>query len=155
VDGIGSSLWPAPTRSIAGAVCLFLAGTAGCQESAREPLLPVSGQVRLEGNVLSTGSVSLRPEEPGRWQHPTGLIGADGVYSVYTDRRAGAPPGRYKVVVFAHETLQSRTGTAAPGLPKSLISARYHDPRTTPLAINVVAQPVPGAYDLELQTHAK
>lgn len=152
MDGIGSFLWPAPTCLIAGAVCCFL---VGCQDAAREPLFPVKGQVRLEGQILSTGSVSLRPDEPGRWQHPTGLIGADGVYSVFTDHREGAPPGRYKVVVFAHETLQSRAGTAAPGLPKSLISTRYHDPQTTPLAINVVAQPAPGAYDLELKTHAQ
>ncbi|OYW18718.1 MAG: hypothetical protein B7Z55_10120 [Planctomycetales bacterium 12-60-4] len=149
------SNWPFWFRITAVGLMGCAATVTGCRKSNGLVLYPVTGKVRLEGHPLTAGSVSLRPEETGKWQHPTGVVNDDGTYVIYTERQPGAPPGSYRVVVFANEILRNDSGQASPGLPRSLISTSYHDPLTTPLRIDVVNQPAPGAYDLELKTHAK
>lgn len=127
-----------------------LLSMAACSKTPADDLVPVSGQIILDGHPLSGGAISLRPESRETWHQPTGAITPEGRYTVYTTNRPGAPPGRYRVVVFS--TGPSRTaGTAAhPGMPKSVIPMKYNDPNSTPLRIDVVATPLAEAYDLEL-----
>lgn len=128
---------------------VLLAACSGCREQG--PLLhEVAGVVRLEGAALNNGSVSLRPDgNASNFEQPTGSISTEGAFLVYTRGRPGAPPGRYRVVVFSSEVPTG--GTAAhPGLPKSAIPARYGDPSKTPLSVEVIDSPEPGRYDLEL-----
>lgn len=145
-------------------VSLILHCGQGCSKPSGPELCPIEGQVWLDGQPLVSGSVSFRAESRGSggggnssdeagWHQPTGSISPEGKYRVYTQGRWGAPPGRYRVVVFSTE---STAGTAAhPGLPRSVIPARYNDPRQSPLAVEVEPSPEPGRYDLRLVGHER
>jgi hypothetical protein len=126
---------------------------AGCGRKPGEVMYPVKGRITLDGKPLPRGSVSLRPASGLPGHQPTGVIEPAGEYTIYTNGRQGAPPGGYKVVVFATEATTSPDGTARPGLPKSLIPIRYNQPDQSSLRLDVVAQPVSGAYDLDLSSN--
>jgi hypothetical protein len=66
-----------------------------------------------------------------------------------TTGKKGVPPGRHKVTVIATELFDKDRPYV---IPKSLIPLRYHDPKTSGLAIQVVENPVPGAADLPLRS---
>jgi len=131
---------------------VWLASLAGCW-SDQGDLIPVSGMVTLGGQPLTTGTVSLRADalQGNQTLHqPTGRIDAEGRYQIYTTERSGAPPGWYKVVVFANSQTDDK-GQAHPGMPKSIIDLQYNDPAKTPLAMEVKADQPAGAYDLKLE----
>jgi hypothetical protein len=67
------------------------------------------------------------------------LIGANGIYTPVTNGKKGVPPGRYKL---------SLSTLVVPGA--SALNPKYANPATSGLAYDVVANPAPGAYDLEL-----
>jgi len=133
------------------AIALSLA-LSGCSDSGPR-LVAVAGRVTLDGQPLATGSVTLRPDAAeGNWEQPTGSIEADGKYTIYTQRRPGAPPGKYRVVVFATAPTKDAKGAAHPGLPTSIVPEIFSDPARTPLEIEV--DPVKkAAFDLELLSH--
>jgi hypothetical protein len=110
-------------------------------------LVPVSGKVTLEGRPLVHGTVSYRPGEISL-PEATGSLDGEGRYRLYTGGEPGAPAGEYKVVVFAYD--QPTQGAGNAGLPKSVISERYHQGETTPLTREVRKAAPQGAYDLEL-----
>src|SRR5262245_48110528 len=97
-------------RALAGlllALALVAAGAVlpGCGGPAEE-FFPVTGQVTLDGKPLKVGSVSFRPDAArgnASLHHPTGEIDDQGRYTLVTVGRKGAPPGWYKVLVFADE----------------------------------------------------
>ena len=123
---------------------------AGCGSSS-PALQEVRGTVRFGEAPLTTGVVSLRADQGNTTQHvPTGTIDGSGHYRIYTNSQPGAPPGRYRVVVFATEPTVD-TGKASPGMPKSLIPARYNHASTSPLVFEVTASPAAGSYDLRLE----
>ena len=98
--------------------------------------------------------MTLRPEKSEKsWHQPTGMIGDDGRFTVFTNGSAGAPPGNYRVVVFVTEPTVNATGKASLGLPKSLIPARYNLPEQSPLKLKVVEKPGDTEYDLELKSN--
>jgi hypothetical protein len=113
-------------------------------------LLPVSGQVFYDGQPLTTGTVSLHPTE-ATGHVPTGVINAEGRYTLSTNYQPGAPPGQYRVVVHATEPIVPIPGKAHPGLPKSLIPARYNQSSTSPLDVEVKPDAPADAYDLRLE----
>ena len=118
----------------------------GCGAPASD-LVPVSGKVTLEGRRLRHGTVSYRPGEITLPQ-ATGALDGEGRYRLFTGGELGAPAGEYKVVVFAYD--QPTQGAGNAGLPKSVISERYHQGETTPLTREVRKDAPQGAYDLEL-----
>jgi hypothetical protein len=61
--------------------------------------------------------------------------------------KEGAPPGWYKVTVTAQEPIDPQNPYAA---PRNLISTKWSDVATSGLEIEVVGNPVAGAYDLKL-----
>jgi hypothetical protein len=131
---------------------IWLASLAGCWSPSSD-LVPVSGEVTLSGKPLTTGTVSLRPDSArgNTSQHqPTGRIDPQGRYTIYTTEQSGAPPGWYKVVVFASSQTDNQ-GKAHPGMPQSIIDVRYNDPTKTPLAIEVKAGQPAAAYALKLE----
>lgn len=117
-------------------------------------LVPVSGSVSVGGKPLATGSVSFRPDaSKGNTSphHPTGTIGPDGKFELVTVGKPGAPPGHYKVLVFADANTDPKTGGAAhPKPPAWLTDPKYTTERTTDLRVEVVASPESGRYDLKL-----
>lgn len=129
-----------------------LAVAAGCGRS-QESLIEVRGRVTFGGQPLTTGVVSLRPQaERGNksLHQPTGVIDAAGQYRIFTNQRPGAPPGWYRVVVFATEPTVD-TGKAHPGMPKSLIPAAYNHPNSSPLEIEVRGDSPQVEHDLALE----
>lgn len=135
---------------MANLVALLLASSlVGCGPRGEE-LFEVRGQVELGGAPLTTGVVSLRADRDNKTpHHPTGLIDSQGHYQVFTSGQPGAPPGWYRVVIFATEAT-ANTKQAHPGLPKSLIPRRYNDAGSTPLSIEVKRDATAGAFDLKL-----
>lgn len=125
---------------------MWLGLLSGCNDTGPK-LMPVSGRITLDGKPLPRGSVSLRTDE--HWEQPAGSIDADGKYVMYTQGKAGVPPGSYRVVVFATEAAHDADGKAHPGLPVSIIPATYNDPATTPLTIEVTLTSR-APFDLEL-----
>jgi len=137
------------------ACLLSVLALSGCREEV-SGLTAVRGRVTLDGQPLLSGSVSLRPEDGmAAWERPTGMIDAQGNFVIYTQQREGAPPGKYRVIVFATEAVTAADGSPHPGLPRSLIPARYNDPAKSPLHIEVPSSANSGTFDLELMTREK
>jgi hypothetical protein len=120
----------------------FLAGCGG----SSVPLAPVQGKVTVNGTPLSGGHVALIPlsSDPGAKSTPAGEIN-NGEYTIYTGGKAGAPLGKYKVMVTP--SMMPVPGQKQPMIP---FDKKYSDPTATPLTIEVVQNPAPGAYDLKL-----
>ena len=74
---------------------ILLAGLLGC--SREMELLPVSGQVTLDGKPVEGAAVSFRPAAGG--PPATAVTDADGRYTLETANRPGAVPGEHKVAV--------------------------------------------------------
>jgi hypothetical protein len=126
----------------------LLSTVAGCSQPG-EKLLPVSGRITVDGRPLTFGSVAFRPDASRgntTQHHPIGQIDSAGNYVLYTLRQKGAPPGWYKVLVFADENNQG--GATHPVPPRWATHARYTREETTDIFVEVVDNPPSGAYDL-------
>jgi len=120
----------------------------GCGSSGAGRLVPVAGKVTVDGKPLSTGSLVFKPDaakgNASKFE-PSGTIGSDGTYSLFTKEKPGAPIGWYKVGIVAQQASAND-----PYVMKSLVPERYNDADSSGLEIEVVASPVSGAYDLKL-----
>jgi hypothetical protein len=120
--------------------CLLVCLLVGCGPT----VYPVSGKATLDGKPLGGFVVSLTPDadkgHEGRMDC-SGRIGPDGQYSIRMDdgfkQYKGAPPGPYKVTIWSPDDVP---------LP---VHTKYTSIKTTPLAVEVVSSPAPGAYDLK------
>jgi hypothetical protein len=136
-----------------GAACIAL----GCKgpSDGLDKLQPVKGKIIFSGKSVATGnarSVTLRPDasQGNTSPHePRGEIDKDGNFEIFTANRPGAPPGQYKVAVSIMESPMNTRDMYAP--PKWLIDAKYGDPETSGLILNVVEKPASGAYDLTIE----
>ena len=139
-------------RSVAVLLLVAVSGVAGC--SSKSGLHPVSGSVTVDGEPLAAGSVTLRAD--GTQGNASLEIGAgkiqEGEYEIFTRQERGVAAGFYKVLVvstnFSGDNPPPRGATAP--MPRSLINRKYGDLARTPLSLEVVAEPVEGAYDLEV-----
>jgi hypothetical protein len=121
-----------------------LLATAGC--SRQRPIVPVAGKVTLNGVPVSGGQVLLAADpsnDPPIKVIPEGTTGPDGSYELSTAGRKGAPVGLYRAVVMGGES-PSKKG------PSGGVPTVYMLPDKSPLKLDVVANPEPGAYDLKL-----
>jgi hypothetical protein len=137
----------ARTRTLA-ALAIGLVALASCN-GEREKLAPVSGVVTAGGNPVPSGNVTLYPDASkgnATPHQPTGTLGTDGRFELFVPGgRKGAPPGWYKVVVYAVDDPQ-------PGKPnKYFTHKKYADVATTPLQVEVTENPEPGRYDWKLE----
>jgi hypothetical protein len=139
-----STVPPSEVRSaqLASVLCLgvLLAG-AGCGERR----VDVSGKVTVDGKPLTSSACTLlfAPDKNNPLQKiPSAALDDKGAYRLSTGGKDGVPPGWYRVYV-AFDARQSR-GNPPP------FHAKYLDAAKSPLSIEVVANPKPGAYDLEL-----
>jgi hypothetical protein len=129
------------------ALCGLIGLSSGCGGTK---LTPVSGRVTVDGKALTTGTVRFIPDKAKGntfGGEPIGEINAQGEYTLQTRGKPGAPLGSYKVAVSANESIGTDNTSAKPG---SLVNPTYSLAETTPLEIQVVAQPGAGAYDLKL-----
>jgi hypothetical protein len=131
----------APLR-VLGVVCAWAALTAAGCGGPRH--VPVAGTATVDGKSLAGLVISFNPD-PAKGNDARvsciGRIGADGKYSLISDDgfkvTKGARLGWYKV------TVSSPDDGALP------VNRKYTDFRQTDLLIEVVADPRPGAYDLQ------
>jgi hypothetical protein len=130
--------------------CVALALTivaAGCGGASR---YPVEGRVLVKGAPLKgkEGHVLLKPDA-AKGNTSTvpamGVLERDGSFNALSNGQAGVRAGWYKVIVVAAEP----GGNPNDDLRRA-INARYETEASTPLAIEVVANPTPGSYDLKL-----
>jgi hypothetical protein len=154
MEGLMQRFRTYPGRGARGTVvCLAAILSAGCANEVG-PLHPVSGTVLLDGKPLKgkAGTVVLKPD-PARGNtsrfEAVGAVHAEGTYTLFTKGKKGAPPGWYKVAVTAFEPGVAAEKYAAPAAP-SPIPDRYANAEVSGLAIEVVAAPSAGAYDLAL-----
>jgi hypothetical protein len=129
----------------------------GCGQSEIGPTYPVRGTLRLNGTPLTAKSTTiLFKPDVSRGNNstyvPSGTVDDAGRYRLTTRGVAGAPPGWYKVIVTAFSaTREHPESTRRRQLQvASLLPPKYGQADTTPLAVEVVANPPPGAYDLKL-----
>ena len=131
--------------------CGLVLATMGCNSGG---LVPVTGSVTMEGTALKTGSVTLYPDESKgntSQEISTGEI-VDGKYEIFTNRKRGAPPGAYKVVVvstnYSGGAGPQKGATAEP--PISFIADKYGNKQSTPLSFEVIKNAAAGTYDLKV-----
>ena len=115
-----------------------------------EKLVPVKGTVKVGSEVLTTGTVSFRPdptENNTTASEPYGQIEPDGSYTLFTQKKPGAPVGKYIVLVTAYEPIDPKNPSAT---PNSLIDKKYRDPAQRLLRVEVSDSPTAGQYDLKV-----
>ena len=129
------------------ALAVVLIGNSGCSSGAS--LQSVSGKVTVDNSPLTSGSVRFVPDSSRGNKagvEPVGQIGSDGKYTLYTNGKAGAPAGWYKVTVDATEQPDS----TKPFSGKSLVNKKYTRAETTDISVEVVSSAKDGDYDLKL-----
>ncbi|HZN35370.1 MAG TPA: hypothetical protein VFB80_16185 [Pirellulaceae bacterium] len=133
--------------SLAGAVCLTL---AGCGGGSGEKFTPVTGKVTVGGAPLASGAVTFHPDgtKGNKTQHiPVGSLDAEGKYKLMSATIEGAPPGWYKVTVVAQQPIDPANPYAP---PKHIINPKFSDAATSGFAVEVKEAAAPGAYDFEV-----
>jgi hypothetical protein len=144
-------------KRLSGLIVLVAVGCGDGSDS--DKIYPVRGQITFDGQPLveESTTVLFQPDAARGNEGSSvavGTVDRDGNYTVKTNGKNGASPGWYKVVVTAlAETPQHATGpkdARSRPVARSLLPARYGLARTTPLEVEVVAEPEDGAYDLSL-----
>lgn len=131
-------------RPLVHLLCLCcLAIVAGCDGGKFGKLYPVAGQVKVDDITVNGGNVIFAPVKSMPGATIVGSIDKDGKYSLTTNGKSGAPLGQYKVIVM----------TKTPGGSTSSVDAnpKYMSERTTDINLEVVENPKPNQYDLQLQ----
>jgi hypothetical protein len=126
------------------------AGLSGCGTGGSEKLTPVAGKITVGGAPLTTGSVTFQPDaaKGNKTLHiPVGTLDAEGNYKLMSATSPGAPLGWYKVTVSAQQPIDPKNPYAP---PKHLISPKFSDASTSGLAVEVVENAAPGAYDFQV-----
>lgn len=118
-------------------VILLVVASSGC---SGPNAASVSGNVTLDGQPLTTGSVSFHPDGGGGGAPAYGQIDSSGNYSLSTGTDAGLAPGKYVAVVVATKEppqLYDKTGAEIPPIP--ITPAKYGSTTTSDLRVDVKA----------------
>jgi hypothetical protein len=125
--------------------CLTL---VGCQAApVPEVLVPVKGKVTVKGKPLGMGTIVFHPDrEKGNTskQEPRGTISSDGTYELDSSDDAGAPPGAYKVTIYA----MKNEGSTKP--PTWLAHQKFTDVKTSGLTAEVTAEAASKSFDFDV-----
>jgi hypothetical protein len=132
--------------------------TSGCgDDSGVGKTFPVAGRITINQEPLTAKStvVLFKPDaSKGNTSsfEPIGTVDEEGIYTLVTKGKKGAPPGWYKVVVTATESSPVHPNNPQGHHPvaQSLVPAKYGHEKTSDLSIEVVENPQPDAYDLKL-----
>jgi hypothetical protein len=127
-------------------VCAF-AWALGCATSDGPPLAAVTGRLLVDGRPVPNVSVTFIPDNDTGTTGPAsvGVTTTDGTFTLTAPgNRAGAVLGFHKVTAmcpFNPAGGSSPTGEAPAAGAACSIPASYADPSTTPLSVEVVADP--------------
>jgi hypothetical protein len=80
-------------------VGISLLALAGCSRPPEKNLIPVTGQIKVDGKLLQSGGTVLFIPENETQGKAKGMITIKSTYSLTTDEKPGVLPGRYNVVV--------------------------------------------------------
>ena len=122
------------------ALALSLIAVCGCGGSAedRTPVFPAKGKVTVAGKAAERAQVVFHPvaDAGPNTPRPTGVVGADGTFtlSTYTEGD-GAPAGEYVVTVVWPESASAIGGDADTGGDR--LGGRYANPKTSGLKATV------------------
>ena len=146
--------------SVLASVLALWPGACG---SSTETHVPVRGTVRLDDKPVTDGLVTFYPDQAKGNQRITAFpaeLDKDGSYQVRADNQQGIPLGWYKVVVKAPKPPRNqglprfrdrrKDKLSLPKPPEWIVNTKYTQPATTPLSVEVVQNPPPGAYDFRL-----
>ena len=131
--------------------CTLLPACGPTEENV--PLYPVSGKVLNSGSPMPIGQVMFYPDQAkgnSTTKVPSGMIQADGSYSLTTGTskgvKEGAPAGWYKVTV-------SAAGTGTPEQMKvkpAFYNPDFKNAKLTKLSIEVKEGAGPKDYEIKL-----
>jgi hypothetical protein len=124
-----------------------LAVVAGCDGGVKR--VPVSGTVMLDGQPLTGGILHFAPDVSKGNEHRIDCLGPvrNGKFNLMTqailqrDNGSGVPPGWYKVYLFVDPTVPTLNVNVLP---------QFTSAERTPLSVEVVENPPPGAYDFKM-----
>jgi hypothetical protein len=107
---------------------------SGCGGKSSGSMVPLSGKVFVGSEQIMSGNVTLIPTESGSANRAlsAGQI-KNGVYTIYTDGKEGAPPGKYKITV-TPEMKPSADGKK----PEPPWDPKYSDQKETTLTVDLV-----------------
>jgi hypothetical protein len=125
-------------------VALVILVLPSCSKAIRR--VPVRGTVTLDGKPFSVGVVMYHPDTDKGNNHRIACLGPakSGEYNLVTtairnyDNGVGVPTGWYKVTWFIDD----------PDSVKVKIHPKFMDANKSPIAVEVVDDPAPGAYDI-------
>jgi hypothetical protein len=110
----------------------------------------VTGKVTLDGQPLTGGAVYFHPildkDAPSLPQPPmpsVSELGDDGSYTLCTERKAGAPLGKYRVQLEPGDQAERKLWSQLPG---------QYTLRISSLVVEVVENKPEGGYDLPLSS---
>lgn len=134
------------------AVTTGLLTAVGCGSDG-STTTPVKGRVMVDGRPAANAIVTLHPADgQPTAMKPVGVVGPDGGFDLTTGITGdGAPPGEYRVTVsWLRPVVNLRPGSDGDDAPpRSLLSAAYANPATTPLRATVrLGAPEPLAIDI-------
>jgi hypothetical protein len=139
--------WAHPARLLIG--ILAAASIVGCAKDP-EPLVEVTGTVRLERKPLNKALVIFSPvDKNGPRQPARGVTDEKGQYRLTTNDDPGAAPGEYVVTVMESEFPAELRGRDVPAdklahylrsLGGRPLPQQYADQFKTPLRANVTAE---------------
>jgi hypothetical protein len=116
----------------------------GCGERRAD----VSGKATVDGKPLTSKLITIlfAPDLDNPLKKiPSGVLDEEGNYTISTGATEGVPLGRYRVHV--HWDSKNAKGQNCP------VHSRFLESGLTPLTVEVVANPSPGAYDLKFTRH--
>jgi hypothetical protein len=123
------------------ALCLgALIACVGCGERRAD----VTGKATVDGKPLNSNLITIlfAPDKDNPLKKiPSAALDDDGNYTMSTGAMGGVPLGWYKVHVYWDS--KNAKGQPCP------VHSRFLDSGMTTLAVEVVANPQPGAYDLK------
>jgi hypothetical protein len=101
------------------------------------------------GKVYTVKGTDADKGNTSKWA-ASGTIGADGAYSLLTEKKEGAPLGWYKVSVNTNVPPSGDMQAGQP-LPQPVaINPMYNDPKQSGIVFEVTESPGANAYDISL-----
>jgi hypothetical protein len=124
------------------AALLCVGGTTGCNSGGLPNMVPIRGEVRLDGSPVAEGQVVYLPKDPSQGRQASGPIKPDGTFVLTTLKAGdGAMAGDYDIVVFGYGTDPGKGATSRAEMESSLqqgrasgLPERYADAKTSGLS---------------------